>query len=270
MRSFPEQARAFSVVPQRNAFGPRLVARAGDVWRAMQDVVVDQSASVGWTAERYVAEDRMFIVRTMTVVHHREVRVSESLLGYTWPSRARRDLLFTREVRLFSQHDQALLATATQEWALLSRALEPTRAGPDLYAAFQLTPGLPTTELPAFEPRAGGAVHHFTFRTWYLWMDPHAHVNHPAYVDYCDEGTNRLFARNGLDPQAASPVAEQVHFRGVIGPDVEVSVETMLIGRAGDAGVFRHQVRVEGRVCATATTFRRRAGADGAWVEALR
>lgn len=269
MRSVPEHAPAFAVVPQRNAFGPRLVARAGDVWRAMQDVVVEQSSSVGWTPERYVAADRMFVVRSMTVVHHREVRVSETLSGHTWPSRARRDMLFTREVRLFAQQSDVLLATATQEWALLTRALEATKAGPDIYAAFRVTSGYPSTELPKYQPVSAPEVHHFGFRTWHLWMDAHAHVNHSAYVDYCDEGLNHVLAARGFDPQLAAPVAEEVHFRAAIGPDEEVSVETVLKGRTADAAVFGHRVLVKGRVCATATLVRRLAGQDGAWVEAL-
>jgi acyl-CoA thioesterase FadM len=153
---------------------------------------------------------------------------------------------------------------------LLTRALEPTRAGPEIYAAFSVTEGFPHTELPAWEQRAPGAVHHFSFRTWHSWMDPHAHVNHPAYVDYCDEGINRVLAQNGLDPQQASPVAEQVHFRNVIGPDEEVRVETVLKGCTSDAAVFGHRVLVGDKVCATATMLRRLAGRDGSWVATLR
>jgi acyl-CoA thioesterase FadM len=271
MRSFPPEARAFPVVLQRNAFGPRLVARAGDVWRGMQDVIVEQSSSVGWTPERYLEADRMFIVRTATVVHHQALRITESLVGRTWVSRARRDLLFTREVRLFTGSDDTLVCTATQEWALLTRALEPTRAGPELYAAFSLTPGFASTALPAFAAHPGPRrFHHFSFRTWHLWMDPHGHVNHPAYLDYCDEGTSRWLASAGLDAQALSPVAEAVHFRAAIGPDAQVDVETSLEGQSGaDVGVFAHRILVGGQLCATATTLRRVLGAEPGWVARL-
>ena len=175
MRTFPASARAFPVLLNRNAFGPRLVARAGDVWRAMQDVVVDQSSSVGWTPDRYVEAGLMFIVRHMRVVHHREVRIAESLEGRTWPHRSRRDMLFTREVRLLSGEE--LVATATQEWALLTRALEPARGNAEIASAFTLEAGFPSVDLPAFERREGAAVHHLAFRTWHLWMDAHAHAN---------------------------------------------------------------------------------------------
>ena len=267
MRTFPNSARAFPVLLNRNAFGPRLVARAGDVWRAMQDVVVDQSSSVGWTPERYVSAGLMFIVRHMRVVHHREVRFAESLVGRTWPHRSRRDMLFTREVRLLDGED--LVATATQEWALLTRALAPSRGNPDITRAFTLEAGFPSVDLPGYQRQEGAAVHHFAFRTWHLWMDAHAHANHPAYVDYCDEGLNRALAERGGEPSDLSPLAEEVHFRAAIGPDEAVDVETVLKGAAGEVGVFGHRILVRGKVCATATTFRRLVGAGPGWTHGL-
>ena len=101
MNTIPPETLTFPVSLQRHAFGPRLVPHAGDVWRAMQDVVVDQSSSVGWTPERYVEANTMFVVRTMTVRHHREVRIGEPLLGPHLAVARARQMLFTRQVRLF-------------------------------------------------------------------------------------------------------------------------------------------------------------------------
>jgi acyl-CoA thioesterase FadM len=269
VHSFPPDTRSFPVLLQRNSFGPRLVARAGDVWRGMQDVVVDHSISVGWTPERFVQTGTMFIVRSMTVQHLRDVRFGESLQGRTWPSRARRDMLFTREVRLFSGEE--LVIIATQEWAYLSRALEPIRAGKDVYDAFPLHAGFPSVTLPDFERVDGAPVHHFGFTTWHLWMDPNDHVNHPAYVDYCDEGTHRVLAARHVDPQRLVPVAEEVHFRAAIAAEDEVTVETTYKGAVGDAAVLGHRLLVKGKVAATATTVRRLADEIGtAWHAALR
>lgn len=255
MQSVPRETLTFPVSLQRNTFGPRLVARAGDVWRAMQDVVVDQSASVGWTPERYVQANTMFVVRTMTVRHEREVRIHEPLHGRTWPSRARREMLFTRQVRLFTGDE--LLAAATQEWAYLTRDLQPTRAGKDIFDAFTLHEGYPEVELPAYEPVADQRAHTFDFTTWYGWLDPHAHINHAAYVDYCDEGVARLVASEGGDPRNLVPVAESVHFRAAIGAAERIAVETVLAGRtAAGARVFKHRVLSGEKVCATATTVR--------------
>lgn len=255
MHTVPSESLTFPVVLQRHAFGPRLVARAGDVWRAMQDVVVDQSSSVGWTPDAYVKANTMFVVRTMTVRHHRELHIAEPLEGRTWPSRARREMLFTRQVRLFAKKDQ-LVAGATQEWAYLSRDLQPTRAGKEIFDAFKLHEGYPEVELPSFVAEADQETHVFDFTVWHGWMDPHGHANHAAYVDYCDEGVARVVADQGGDPQKLVPVAESVHFRAAIGAGELITVETTVAGHSHGARVFKHRVLSGDRVCATATTVR--------------
>lgn len=256
MRTWPDSAKAFPVALQRNSFSPRLSARAGDVWRAMQDVVVDQSADVGWTPARYESTGTMFIVRSMTLQHARELRFEDRLVGRTWPVRARRDMLFTREVRLFAGDE--LVASASQEWAYLSRKLEPIRAGQDIYSAFQREEGFPSVDLPAHEPIEGLPVFRFTFRTWHLWMDPFGHINHPAYVDFCDEATSRVLAKAGLPALQLSPLAESVHFRAAIGADEDVIAEVHLIGAVGDDAVLLgHRILIGDKVCATAKTVRR-------------
>lgn len=259
MHTWPESAKPFPVVLQRNSFSPRLSARAGDVWRAMQDVVVDQSADVGWTPARYEATATMFIVRSMTVTHSREVRFEDRLVGRTWPVRARRDMLFTREVRLFAATE--LVAAASQEWAYLSRALEPIRAGPDIYAAFVREEGFPSVALPSHTPIAVQPVHRSTFRTWHVWMDPFGHLNHPAYVDLCDEATSRVLAKAGQPALQLSPLAESVHFRAAIGAEEDVTVEVQLLGDVGDDAVLLgHRILIGDTVCATAKTVRRLLG----------
>lgn len=254
MNSVPQETLTFPVTLQRHAFGPRLVARAGDVWRAMQDVVVDQSSSVGWTPERYVEANTMFVVRTMTVRHHREVRIGEPLNGRTWPSRARREMLFTRQVRLFSREE--LVAGATQEWAYLTRDLQPTRAGKEIFDAFKIFEGYPEIELPSFVANPDQPLHVFDFTVWHGWMDPHGHANHAAYVDYCDEGVARVVAAEGGDPQRLVPIAESVHFRAAIGAGELITVETTLAGHVQGGRVFKHRVLSGEKVCATATTVR--------------
>jgi len=255
MKTFPPATLAFPVTLQRHAFGPRLVARAGDVWRAMQDVVVDQSSSVGWTPERYVEANTMFVVRTMTVKHEREVRIGEPLTGRTWPSRERRQMLFTRQVRLFGGPDE-LIASATQEWAYLSRDLVPIRATPDIFAAFTVEAGHPDVELPSFIGEADQSTHVFDFTTWHGWMDPHSHANHAAYIDYCDEGIARVVAAQGHDPQHLVPLAESVHFRAAIGAGELITVETTRAGHTAHGTVYKHRILSGEKVCATATTLR--------------
>jgi acyl-CoA thioesterase FadM len=257
----------------RNAFTPRDAARAGDLWRAFQDVATDASARCGWPPSRYNALGVGFVVRTMTVAHRRETRHGERLRAQTWVKAFRRGVLCTREIRILAE--DGLVSAATQEWVHVQRegGLRPARASAELVASFEPDDPEPSPELPAWEPVEGARVHTFAFRCWHTWMDPLGHANHPAYVDWCDEATSRAMAASGLTPLALAPVAESVTWRtGVVAPD-EVDIATRLVGRTarGDA-VLAHDLRKgDGALCAAALTLRRLVdGGSDALVAALR
>ena len=112
----------------RSAFTPREVARAGDLWRAFQDVAVGGSTAAGWPPSRYLEEGRSMIVRSMTVRHHRETYYREPLVGRTWPSRVRRRTFFRRECRL--EGESGPIAAATQEWVHVMTCLLYTSPSP--------------------------------------------------------------------------------------------------------------------------------------------
>lgn len=254
---------AHELILPRNAFSPRETARAGDVWRACQDVAVRESIRVGWPPSRYRDEGTSFVVREMTVVHHRETTYGEALLARTWVSRFRRELLSTREVRIFA--GAVPVASATQEWVHVAADLRPTRAEGTLLSAF---PTLTieselSVELPQFTS-VNCSSHVFGFSAWQTWMDPLAHANHPAYVDYCDEALARVVVRAGLSPHAIVPVAESALFRSGVVAGEDVRVESKLTGRAANgAVVVVHRVMVGERRCADVTTVRTLASGDG-------
>lgn len=239
----------------RHAFSVRDAARAGDVWRAFQEVAVEGSTRAGWPPLRYRAQSVAFVMRTMTVVHHREALYGEPLLARTWVRRFRREMLSTREVRLDS--DRGEIASGTQEWVHVNDSLKPVRAAESLTQAFpvhEVEGDVPAT-LPPFEPLEGGD-HDFEFEAWWTWMDPLDHVNHPAYVDWCDEATSRIMAAEGLAPVQLRPVAERVTYsRGVVAGQ-RVRVSTRRIGRIGEAVVLSHEVRADDHLCAKITTIR--------------
>ncbi|MEM1417567.1 MAG: thioesterase family protein [Myxococcota bacterium] len=245
----------------RSAFTPREVARAGEVWRAFQEVAVLGSTGVGWPPERYREAGVNFMVRRMVARHDREIVYGDALRGETWPRMIRRGTLFHRECRL--RDARGPVAAASQEWVHIGRADDGSyralRCSPELEAAFPLEAHDGPVVLPEHEP-VDGAPHAFTFTCWRSWADPLRHVNHPAYVDWADEGLARAMVAAGLDPVAVVPVAEEVRFRGGVEPGDDVRVTTQLVGRtaAGDA-VLAHEVLrgPESEIAAKATLVRR-------------
>ncbi len=242
----------------RHAFSPRDAARAGDIWRACQDAAVFGSSHQGWPPSRFREEAVAFVVRAMTTVHHREARFGEGVHARTWISAFRRGLLVDRQIRLTG--DDGPLAATTQEWAhvrIEGGRMRPCRAAPGLRDAFPVEGGEDIC-LPPYEEAPPGPVHRFTFSCWWTWMDPLDHANHPAYVDWCDEGISRVLAGAGLDPVDLVPVAEWVKWRAGVEAPAEVVVETRRIGRtaAGDV-VCRHWIGTEAGEAARAITVRR-------------
>lgn len=245
----------------RNAFGPREAARAGDLWRAFQDAAITGSTRRGWAPDRYRVERCAFIVRSMTVVHHRETSFGERLVARTWVSTFKRGVFSDRQIRLAV--DGAPVAAATQRWVHVRVPdLKPVRAAPELEASFAVADLEPDVALPPYAAVDAGPRHELAFEAWHTWMDPLAHANHPAYVDWADEALSRWIAARGGDPQALSPIAEEVAWRsGVVAPE-RVTVASSLVGRtAAGAAVLAHVFTGgDGRTCAEATTVRALAG----------
>ena len=246
----------------RHCFTPRDVARAGDVWRAFQDAALIGSSRVGWPPSRYRSTGIAFIVRTMTVVHHREIRYGEPVSAQTWVSEFRRRIITPRQIVLFASGEPA--AVATQEWVHVAERIKqgegirPARASQELVDSFAPVPEGPVAELPSWE-EAVGPEHSFVFDLWHTDMDPLAHANHPLYLDWCDEATSRILHAADIDAQQLVPVAEWVKWRqAAMAPD-KLDIRTKLIGITdrGDAVLQHHIVKDEDVLAAEAITVRR-------------
>ncbi|MCO4743215.1 MAG: acyl-CoA thioesterase [Proteobacteria bacterium] len=230
----------------RHCFTPRDVARAGDIWRSFQDAALVGSSRVGWPPSRYREEGIAFIVRTMTVVHHREIKYGEPVRGQTWVSEFRRRIITPRQIVLYASDEPA--ATATQEWVHVRERIKegegiaPARASEELIASFDPVPEGPVATLPSWTD-ADGPESRFVFEVWHTDMDPLAHVNHPLYLDWCDEATSRVIRAAGVDPQNMVPVAEFVKWRQAVIAGETIEVRTKRMGRTGTgATVLSHQL----------------------------
>ena len=240
----------------RNAFSPRDCARAGDLWRLLQDAAVLGSAKQGWSPARYRAHGSAFVVRRMVTHHRREVAFGEPLQVRTWVSSFRGGRFSNRQLRVRVKDDT--VCEATQEWIHVSTpAMRISRASPELLSSFQIHDLEPDVTLPEVTAPSEGAPHRFSFEVWHGWMDPLSHANHPLYLDWCDEALARILAAAGADPQSLVPIAESVSWKVGITATQRVTVQTRYLGRTdAECVVCEHQILVAETVCATATTVR--------------
>lgn len=247
----------------RNAFTPREVSRAGDVWRLCQDAATLASVRAGWPPARFRDEGVFFVVYRMVVIHEAEIPYGEVLDTTTWVSRLRRRTLSTREVRLRAAGE--LVAAATQEWVHVDGStFKPKQGSEETAAAFPAVDLEPSVKMPKFDEHPGGQSM-FQFQMWQTWADPLAHANHPAYIDWCDEAISRRMVQAGIEPSLLRAVAEQVTFRDSVLPGEQVTLCTERVGAVGrNAVVLRHHLETDRGPAADATTIRGLAAASGA------
>ena len=271
---------SFEVGLPRHAFSVRDAARAGDVWRAMQEVAVEGSSRAGWPPGRYRETGSAFVMRSMTVVHDREAIYGETLHAKTWVRRFRRGIFSTRGIRIAS--DRGDIARRSQEWVHVHAEkdgegilqLAAARAPASLSDAFPVVDLDPDSvpAMPALEAgEADGtpaANTGFEFQVWHTWMDPLAHVNHPAYLDWADESVSRAMADAGMDPAELVPVAEKVSYsKGMVAGE-SAWVRTRRVGRvSADQLVFDDEIGCGDTTCATVRTVRR--SAAGGFIQLL-
>lgn len=247
----------------RHAASPRNVARAGDLWRLAQEAAVRASTDAGWPPERYLQEGTGFVVYEVVARHSREVRHGETLTARTWIRDVRRRMLSRREVRLDDAQGERVFAT-TQHWVHVATDLRPRRASDAMVAAFPpVEVDDPEVVLDEIAPSPPLGERTFSFEVWHTWIDPNRHVNHPTYVDFCDEAIGRIAAEAGADPQGLVPLAERVAWKsGAVGGD-RITVQTQWYA-AGDAVRFEQEHRLaDGTLLARATAIRRHAERNG-------
>lgn len=250
-----------SMMVPRHALSPSHLVRAGEVWRLLQIAAVESSSRRGWPSERYQAEGTGFIVSRMTVRHRRQLTSADQPVAKTWVRDFRRGIISRREIRLSVGAEE--VAATTQQWVHIdSIKMTPARASADMIASFAPhdVGGEPVTLPPV--TGCDGPTWTFRFRCWHSWMDVLGHVNHPAYIDWCDEAIMQQVAAAGGDPQGLIPVAEEVRFRRGVQAGEAVEVTSQLIGTSGSDAVFEHTITTEGAAAASATTIRRLSGGD--------
>lgn len=252
---------SFRVVLPRRSVNPRGVVRPAEVWRMAQEVAVQAACKLGWPPERFRAQQTAFIVSEMTVRHLRELSYGERVVGSTWVHDMRRGTISHRQLQL--DGTEGPFALATQRWVHVFQAEDGSihvgRANDALLQAFAPHPRPePLVELPAFDPCDGPILPAFEVEIWQTWMDSIGHLNHPQYLDFCDEALARAVLAAGGDPQAAVPVAERLSFRAGATAGDRLRVELQVIGQRGpEVALAATLTRQDGAICCQGTLVRR-------------
>ncbi|MDP2309521.1 MAG: hotdog domain-containing protein, partial [Pseudomonadota bacterium] len=214
----------------RHACSPRDRARAGDLWRLVQEATILQSVEAGWPPSRYRDVGSGFVVREMTGLHDREAEYGEDLIAFTRVVESRRELLMRRESGIVG------VLRGSVEWVHVGAQGGPARAPRALVDAFPVEPATAPVALPVWDEVEHVPLPELVIRPWWTEMDPMGHVNHPRYVDWADEAVSAWLAERGHDPLGLVPVAERVRFRTAAKAGDDVVVRGALVGRLPERG----------------------------------
>ncbi len=228
------------------------------------------SEDAGWPPSRYRRSGTGFIVRRMSGLHLREATYGERLVGTTRITDVRRGMVMQRATELRDTTDRDVLRT-TADWVFMGPGVDgrlaPARADRELLEALAghaLTGGS-GPDLPSVPDVAPRALPPLEVEPWWTEMDPMGHVNHPRYVDWCDEAVARWLAARGVDPIGVIPRFEQVVFRSAAVAGGSVRVEATQTGAGADEARFDVAITSAGERVCEATLVRAHLGGAAAW-----
>ena len=166
--------------------GPDGRLPASGYLRYAQDMAWRHSAARGFDREWYASRGLAWLIRAIeldvvgSVGHGEEIHVSTEVLGF-------RRAWARRRSEFRGAAEERPLAVALIDWVLLNAAGRPVRAPADILQGF------PSLAVRTFSPLrvplspAPGDAVRSEFRVRRSELDPMAHVNNAAYLDYVDE-----------------------------------------------------------------------------------
>lgn len=228
------------------------VARDATYLRYMQETAFDASAAAGYDRARYLAMNRLWLVRETQVEFLSPLAYGDTVRIKTWVEDFRR-VRSRRAYELRHEDSAALAAQGFTDWVFLNlENYHPAAIPPELIAAFS-PEGMPTTtpprpRFPAAPPPPPGL---FTSRRTVEWRDLDAagHVNNAAYADYLEDAARQAMAACGWPTarwtSAGLAIATRtlhLEYRQPILPDDELAIATWLSDLTPQQGTRHTQI----------------------------
>lgn len=166
--------------------GPDGRLPASGFLRYAQDMAWRHSAARGFEREWYASRGLAWLIRAVeldvvgSVEHGQEIHVSTEVLGF-------RRAWARRRSEFRGAPEERPLAVALIDWVLLNATGRPVRVPADIVQGFPGLAEAPFSPLRVSPPPAPADALRSEFRVRRRELDPLAHVNNAAYLDYVDE-----------------------------------------------------------------------------------
>jgi acyl-ACP thioesterase len=165
--------------------GPDGNLRSSGLLRFAQDLAWIHSESAGFGRDWYAEQQLTWLVRAIELDVHVETAYGSELVVSTEVTGFRR-FWARRRSEFHRPDDERLTAVALTDWVLLNARGTPTRVPQPIAQMFPVTgAGFAPLRIDVPAPATGTSGRRFAVRRSEL--DPMAHVNNAAYLDYLDE-----------------------------------------------------------------------------------
>jgi acyl-ACP thioesterase len=166
--------------------GPDGHLRSSGLLRYAQDLAWLHSESAGFGREWYSGRGLTWLVRAVELDVLEQVDYGEEIVVATEVQGFRR-VLGRRRSEFRQRGSERTLASATIDWILLNASGGPARVPHEILRIFGSTPQPTFTPLRIDVPATPADASRFEFTVRRSELDPLAHVNNAAYLDYIEE-----------------------------------------------------------------------------------
>jgi len=171
----------------------------------LEEAGVRASASLGYDANWYASNKRLWVARKLTIEYHQPARLDDEISVTTWISETRR-VQANREYELRRASDNERLLRARHLWVFLNaETMLPTRMPAEFAVSYT-----PTETAETFQPDMSGLTplvtpspvnyHAADNRPRYYELDQNKHVNNAVYVQWSEEAIIEALRAKGWPP----------------------------------------------------------------------
>jgi acyl-ACP thioesterase len=206
--------------------------RASALLRDAQDVAWQHSDQLGFDRQWYADRGLTWLVRGVELTVEARIPTGIDLAVITRITGYRRVL--ARRHTTFELPDGTRAAWARTDWVMLDRRGQPTRVPPEIPSRF---PDPPPSFVPTRVdlPMPPDAALRWQFEVRRQDLDPLAHVNNAAYLDYVDEAVARL--TGGPRLLSATPRTYRLEYLAAAEPNARIDCHAWPVADAEPATV---------------------------------
>jgi YbgC/YbaW family acyl-CoA thioester hydrolase len=218
----------------------------------LEEGAVQASAAEGYDHNWYFANNRMWVVRKMTMRYFSPAVITDELALYTWVSDFRR-VQSNREYDLRRASDDEPIVRARGNWVFMNtETMQPQRIPPEVIEEFAPTGEDEDLDAAVNDPIVveEPIIHTEERRVQRHELDSQGHVNNSIYLAWAEQSVTNALRTAGWPPErfddsefAIRPHASEIEYFRSAMDDEPIWIVTRLAEVARDRAAWHNEIR---------------------------